>query len=97
MRIFNFKRMLGLLAVGGAIAYAKKRHGGSLRDLVSSVLGDKRTSDQGTASDRVQSGAGATTRGTSSGMSSGLGESTGGYAGGGGFADIGGSGFNKPR
>jgi hypothetical protein len=36
MRIFNFRRLLGLVAIGGAIAYARKKRGGSLRSLVDS-------------------------------------------------------------
>ena len=36
MRIFNFRRLLGLIAIGGAIAYARKKRGGSLRSLVQS-------------------------------------------------------------
>lgn len=45
MQIFNFKRMLGLLAIGGGVAYVRKQGGitnamESLKKLVSG-LGDK--------------------------------------------------------
>jgi hypothetical protein len=80
MRIFNFRRLLGLLAIGGAIAYARKKRG-ERRGIEHDV---GRSPGEAVTREAVTHGVGTTVRDEIAG--GGI-EADPGRTGGGGFAD----------